>query len=145
METGTGITFTELLALAALMVSLHGLMLQQMRTLRKEMNRRFDEAEARTSQRFADTQADMNQRFADAQQAHAHLQANMNQRFADAQQANDQAHAHIGENIRSLERRVDNGLANVHVQLAAMTPRAMAAPEPPDAAPAADAGGAARP
>ena len=127
METGTGITFTELPALAALMVSLHGLMLQQMRTLRKEMNRRFDEAEARTSERFADTQA------------------NMNQRFADAQQANDQAHAHIGENIRSLERRVDNGLANVHVQLAAMTPRAMAAPEPPDAAPAADAGGAARP
>ena len=127
METGTGITFTELPALAALMVSLHGLMLQQMRTLRKEMNRRFDEAEARTSQRFADTQADMNQRF------------------ADAQQANDQAHAHVGENLRSLDRRVDNGLANVHVQLAAMTPRAMAAPEPPDAAPAAGADGAARP
>ena len=79
------------------------------------------------------------------------LRAEMNQRFADAQKANDQAHAHIGENIRNLERRVDSlerhvdsGLSNVHVQLAAMTPRAMAAPEPPDAAPA-TGGGAARP
>ena len=69
------------------------------------------------------------------------LRADMSQRFDDAQKANDQAHAHIGENIKSLERRVDNlerhvdsGLANVHVQLAAMTPRAMAAPEPPNAA-----------
>ena len=70
----------------------------------------------------------MNQRFDDMNQRFQDLRTTMNQRFDDAQKANDLAHAHIGENIRSLERRIDTGLANVHTQLAAMTPRAMAAP-----------------
>ena len=106
----------------ALIVPLYGAIFLHMCALRADMNRRFDDA-----------------------------QANVNQRFDDAQKANDQAHAHVGDNVKSLERRIDNlerhvdaGLANVHVQLAAMTPRAMAAPEPPDA-PASAPGGAARP
>ena len=87
----------------------------------KAINQRFDDLERRVDQRFDDTQK------------------TMDQRFDDAQKANDLAHARIGDNIRNLERRVDSlerhvdsGLANVHTQLAAMTPRAMAAP--PDAA-----------
>ena len=91
--------------------------------MNKTMNRRFDDA-----------QANMNQRFHD-------FQVNVNQRFDDAQKANDLAHAHIGDNIKNLERRVDSlerhvdsGLGNVHMQLAALTPRAAAAAEPPDAA-----------
>ena len=62
------------------------------------------------------------------------LRADMNQRFADAQRANDQAHAHIGENIKSLERQIEGGLNRVHMQLAAVTPRAAADTGPPDAA-----------
>ena len=80
------------------------------------------------NQRFKDLERRVDQRFDDAQKT-------MDQRFDDAQKANDLAHARIGDNIRNLERRVDSlerhvdsGLANVHTQLAAMTPRAMAAP-----------------
>ena len=83
----------------------------------KAINQRFDDLERRVDQRFDDAQK------------------TMDQRFDDAQKANDLAHARIGDNIRNLERRVDSlerhvdsGLANVHTQLAAMTPRAMAAP-----------------
>ena len=100
------------------------------------MNQRFDDAQkandlahAHVDENIRSLERRVDQRFDDAQKT-------MNQRFDDAQKANDLAHAHIGENLRSLERRVDNGLANVHTQLAAMTPRAMAAP--PDPAP--DAG-----
>ena len=107
----------------ALIVPLYGAIFLHMRALRADMNRRFDDA-----------QADVNRRFDDAQ-------ANVNQRFDDAQKANDLAHAHIGDNIKNLERRVDSlerhvdsGLGNVHMQLAALTPRAAAAAEPPDAA-----------
>ena len=94
----------------------------------KAINQRFDDLERRVDQRFDDTQKTMDQRFDDTQKT-------MDQRFDDAQKANDLAHARIGDNIRNLERRVDSlerhvdsGLANVHTQLAAMTPRAMAAP-----------------
>ena len=118
-------------------VALLGVIVPILVWMNKTMNRRFDDAQTNMNQRFADAQANMNQRFHD-------FQANVNQRFDDAQKANDLAHAHIGDNIKNLERRVDSlerhvdsGLANVHVQLAAMTPRAMAAPEPPDAASAA--------
>lgn len=93
----TTLTLNDFLALAALMLPLYGAIFLHHRALRAEMNQRF--SDARTS---------------------------VDRRFDDAQKANDTAHANIGENIRSLERRVDTGLSNVHVQLAAITPRAAA-------------------
>lgn len=66
------------------------------------------------------------------------MNSTINRRFDDAQRSNDRAHAHIGENIKSLERQLESGLRNVHVQLAAITPRAMAAPDLPDTASASD-------
>ena len=115
-------------------VALLGVIVPILVWMNKTMNRRFDDAQANMNQRFADAQANLNQRFHD-------FQANVNQRFDDAQKANDLAHAHIGDNIKNLERRVDSlerhvdsGLANVHMQLAALTPRAAPATEPPETA-----------
>ena len=126
-------------------VALLGVIVPILVWMNKTMNRRFDDAQANMNQRFDDAQANMNQRFADAQanlnQRFHDFQANVNQRFDDAQKANDLAHAHIGDNIKNLERRidslerhVDSGLANVHMQLAALTPRAAPATEPPETA-----------
>ena len=108
----TTLTFNDFIALGALMLPLCGAIFMAFRALR----------------------ADMNQRFADAQRANDQAHAHIGENIKSLERANDQAHAHVGENIKSLERQIEGGLNRVHMQLAAVTPRAAADTGPPDAA-----------
>ena len=59
------------------------------------------------------------------------LRTDMNRQFDKAEKNAENAHHNIGENIRSVERQVEKGLDRVHLQLAAITPRAAAEQETP--------------